>query len=524
MLVRRVLLILTLLLAAASGVATSKSSSADVAAVLIAAGGQHTCASTTSVRLLCWGWNVHGQLGDGTYNERRFPGDVNGVTGVVSVAGGLVHTCAVVQGGAIKCWGLNFSGQVGDGHMCPAPIPGGECVSPTDVCSDASCTSPLVGGLAVAAGEVHSCALLEGGALKCWGSNSYGVLGNNYACGGDCTTPVDVVGLSSGIAQVGAGPGRTCAVTDAAGVKCWGRGPLGQGYPGSSPTPLDVVGLADAVQVAVSFGTSCAVTTSGGLKCWGDEPAEVLPAGSGVLSVTAGYSHLCVLMETGAVKCWGDNRSGQLGTTTGELCPPTPVTDQHPCSTVPVDVPGLGGAAIAVAGGFAHTCAVLQGGGVRCWGANGEGQLGCGFYCGPRPVDVTGLDGTAADADRDGCADKRELGLNETIGGRRDPTSPWDFYDTPDASNVRDRAINIVGDILRVAQRFGANDAGGTASINRNTDPLSGPPPAAPAYHPAFDRGRQIGPDPWDRAPPDGAINIIDDILGVVRQFGHSCI
>ena len=82
----------------------------------------------------------------------------------------------------------------------------------------------------------------------------------------------------------------------------------------------------------------------------------------------------------------------------------------------------------------------------------------------------------------------------------------------------------MVGDILRVAQRFGANDAGGSAPINRNSDPLAGPPPAAPAYHPAFDRGVQVGPNVWDLAPPDGTINVVNDILGVARQFGHSCL
>jgi hypothetical protein len=89
---------------------------------------------------------------------------------------------------------------------------------------------------------------------------------------------------------------------------------------------------------------------------------------------------------------------------------------------------------------------------------------------------------------------------------------------------VRDRAVNVPGDILGVASRFGANDSGGTAPINRTTSALSGPPPSAPAYHPAFDRGLQIGPNVWDLAPPDGAINVPNDILGVARQFGHSCL
>jgi hypothetical protein len=99
----------------------------------------------------------------------------------------------------------------------------------------------------------------------------------------------------------------------------------------------------------------------------------------------------------------------------------------------------------------------------------------------------------------------------------------WDFYDTPNSSGVRDRAA-VITDVLRVAQRFGANDAGGTALINRNSDPLAGPPPPNPAYHPAFDRGPLVGPNPWNMGPADGAITAVVDVLGVARQFGHSCL
>ena len=127
------------------------------------------------------------------------------------------------------------------------------------------------------------------------------------------------------------------------------------------------------------------------------------------------------------------------------------------------------------------------------------------------------------DVDRDGCSNIEEAGGAAALGGSRDPANPWDFYDTPNASNVRDKVITVAGDILGVARRFGANDAGGTAPINRNSDPFTGPPPPAPAYHPAFDRGAQIGPNVWNRAGPDGFINVAGDILGVARQFGHNC-
>jgi hypothetical protein len=116
---------------------------------------------------------------------------------------------------------------------------------------------------------------------------------------------------------------------------------------------------------------------------------------------------------------------------------------------------------------------------------------------------------------------------SEFTGGLRDPHNFWDFYDVwtrPDTVSpfVRDKAIAIA-DILSVARRFGSNDGGGSALINRNSDPLV-PPAADTGYHPDFDRGVVNGPYPWDRSPPDGAIGVPDDILAVAGQFGHSCL
>jgi len=128
------------------------------------------------------------------------------------------------------------------------------------------------------------------------------------------------------------------------------------------------------------------------------------------------------------------------------------------------------------------------------------------------------------DTDGDGCTDLREMGTNPMQGGQRNHNYFWDFYDTPDANNMRDRVITTTGDLLRVARRIGANDAMGTALINRNSDPLAGPPPPLPGYHPAFDRSWRIGPNQWDLGPPDGTITVITDLLGVARQMAHNCL
>jgi hypothetical protein len=90
----------------------------------------------------------------------------------------------------------------------------------------------------------------------------------------------------------------------------------------------------------------------------------------------------------------------------------------------------------------------------------------------------------------------------------------WDFFDTPDAANIRDGRVTIA-DIVRIVSRFGASGNGGL-------DPRSVPPPP-PAYHTAFDRAAPAsGGDPWDAAAADGVVSTTDIVLAVA-QFGHTC-
>jgi alpha-tubulin suppressor-like RCC1 family protein len=226
--------------------------------------------------------------------------------------------------------------------------------------------SGLTSGVAaVSAGQYHTCALSTAGGLKCWGYNWDGELGNGTTTKNACgciPTPVDVSGLSSGVAAISAGDSHTCALTTAGGLKCWGYNPDGQLGIGTSdynahPTPVDVSGLT-----------------------------------SGVAAVSAGYFHTCALTTAGGVKCWGDNSSGELGdgiSTGPQRCasPATPTT--LACSTTPVDVSGLTSGVAAISAGDGHTCALTTAGGVKCWGANGTGQLGDGTITNrTTPVDV----------------------------------------------------------------------------------------------------------------------------------------
>ena len=168
----------------------------------------------------------------------------------------------------------------------------------------------------VAAGNSHTCVLSSAGAVRCWGLNGTGQLGNDSTT--DSLTPVAVTGLSSGVAAIVAGDNQTCALTTTGGIKCWGNngnGQLGNGTVVQSNVPVDVTGLT-----------------------------------SGVTAIAAGDNHTCAALAAGGVKCWGWGTSGQLGNNT------------IISSSVPVDVQGLpaGTTATALTGGYRHTCAALS--------------------------------------------------------------------------------------------------------------------------------------------------------------------
>jgi hypothetical protein len=226
----------------------------------VSAGGYFTVALKSDGSLWAWGQNSHGELGDGTTTDRHTPVDVSGLTSGVAVTGaGGSHTCAVTTTGGLKCWGFNSNGQLGDGTTTRRLTP----VSVSGLSS---------GAAAVAGGAYHTCALTTAGGAKCWGRNANGQLGDGTTT--DRLTPVNVSGLTSGVVAVATGGFHSCALTGAGAVKCWGRnseGQLGDGTTADRATPVGVSGLGSGV-VALDAGLyhTCALTNVGVVKCWGD--------------------------------------------------------------------------------------------------------------------------------------------------------------------------------------------------------------------------------------------------------------
>jgi alpha-tubulin suppressor-like RCC1 family protein len=280
----------------------------------------------------------------------------------IQVSVGAAHACALTSVGGVKCWGSNENGQLGDGTTTGRR-------TAVDVVGLGS------GVRAISAGGFSTCALTSAGGVKCWGANSEGQLGDTTLA--DRSTPVNVVGLSSGVAAISAGGQSTCALTTAGGVKCWGEnsaGGVGDGTNIGRTTPTDVVGLARGMTaISASAGHACALTTSGGAKCWGMnrggaigdgtgwnryEPVDVVGLSSPLTAIDASGDGVCGLTKQGGVMCWGD-----VGDDEG-----------HTLKWAPTAIEGLSSGLAAVS----MPCVLTVSGGVQCWGLNNVGQIGNG--------------------------------------------------------------------------------------------------------------------------------------------------
>lgn len=346
----------------------------ELAMVQVAAGGDATCALRSDGAVFCWGHDDLGQLGDGTPGESRFtPMQVSLPGAAVAVALGDSHSCAIVMGGDLYCWGDNGDGQVGAGST-DAVI-----ASPTHVAGRTA---------TVAVGGAHTCLLDFDGTLFCWGNNAQGQLG--FA--GSGRNAPERVTLSGVVAPIALGQDFTCARMSDATVSCWGLNTdkqLGDGTNGSRSTPATVHLIDDAVSIGLGWKHACAIRASG-LACWGrgndgrlgdgaamtqSEPSPVMGLTEAV-AVRGGEDFTCARQAAGAVYCWGRDDHDQIA--------------HGGSSNVPVVMGFLPGPADDLALGRGHGCVIIAGA-VWCWGDGNQGQLGSDSDGSAAPLRVDGL-------------------------------------------------------------------------------------------------------------------------------------
>ena len=388
-------------------------------AVSVSVGNQHTCAILDDGSVSCWGSNSYGQVGDGSVSDRLTPRSVSLGTNIsaVGISAGHRHTCALTDNGSVYCWGANDRGQIGDGTQI-------QRLTPTQIDFGGSAA------LEISTGEGHSCALLDDGGVSCWGTGGNGEMGSS---GGQALSPREValgtgdVAVGIAVGYGGEGSGHSCAVLDDGTLKCWGsnrEGELGQ-IPqiAQSTVPRAVQNIsagvgfsAPVLSVIAGAGNTCAIAADEWLSCWGSNdhgqrgdgsvcgidqchdvwgadgnyiPAKVYLSNiPGVIRVSTGLDHTCATLTDGSLQCWGANDMGQLGDGTfsdrhypSSIGPMNSALNTHYNATIERST--------TVASGEGYTCADFsiygsnigpaQGGlGTQlwCWGSNTWGNLG----------------------------------------------------------------------------------------------------------------------------------------------------
>ncbi len=267
-------------------------------------------------------------------------------TEVLQLTAGRAHTCALLTGGQVRCWGANDQGQLGLGTN-----------------ADRSAVQPYQNGIVslggpaafIAAGADHTCALMTDGSLRCWGANGHGQLGlGNSAALGDDELPSSIPPINFGldVTAVAAGGDCTCAIFTDGTLRCWGDNTYGQlGLGSTDDVGDDEIPSQAAAQVALG-GTAALVTTGGYFTC-------------------------AVLSDGHHARCWGQNARDELG-----LGTTTNIGDTElPTAVAPVAFPMSGSDPsmydlISIVAGELRTCALMQDGDNYCWGDNDDGGLG----------------------------------------------------------------------------------------------------------------------------------------------------
>jgi len=276
----------------------------------LSAGHEATCGTTTTGKLVCWGSVNQGQLGDAIASDTGHPPlVVDEGPGWTTVAVGGLHTCAV-KNGDVYCHGDDYLGALGSGAFR----------------SDRTMGPKIEVGMQVAqlaANYSFTCALSSDGmAMKCWGSNSKGQLGN-----GEFSRkyrPTEAQLPAGTVTQLVAGDNHTCALVD--GVPyCWGLNDeqhLGTSTGVLSSVPVRA-SMATFTQLTAGESHTCGITSDATkLECWGRNDERQLGVNTAITrrnqvtgtnwtALSAGSRMSCGI-DNGNLICWGE-RPGDVG-------------------------------------------------------------------------------------------------------------------------------------------------------------------------------------------------------------------
>jgi prepilin-type N-terminal cleavage/methylation domain-containing protein len=345
-------------------------------------GSDHSCALLIDGTVKCWGRNHLGQLGNGSTTDSAIPVSVSLLNSVTEIQASGNHSCALLEDTTVRCWGNNDKRQLGDNTGVPSRS------SPVSVFG-------LSNAKQLANGFEHSCALLNNGTVSCWGSDNVGNVGDGTA---NPTEPVPrTVVTSAGlnpltnVLSIGTGSYHTCAVLNTGILRCWGSNWMRQLNDGTvTPRAIPTTNSISVGQVATQFNGglyhSCVLLNNGTMSCWGDNSEGQWGNGtikappsnngkhdnaaglSGIEQIDAGTYNSCARVNGGIIRCWGINTSGELGNGTVSARSTSATTVNLPREAIDVEI-----------GGF-HGCAVLFNGTVYCWGGNNYGQAGKGVF------------------------------------------------------------------------------------------------------------------------------------------------
>jgi alpha-tubulin suppressor-like RCC1 family protein len=360
--------------ASATDITTPTQVSSGTVHTTIAAGGSHSLAIDTDGDLWAWGWDLYGQLGNGSVSaaDVTTPTQVSTGTTYTAIAGGSIHSLAIDTSGNLWAWGFNNNGQLGNGTASAVNV-----TTPTQVSTGTTY-------IAIAAGHHHSLALDADGKLWAWGLDSSGQIGNGSATA-NVTSPEKISYATYG--AISAGWNHSLSLDAGGNLWAWGHddhGQLGNGSASAADitTPTRVSSGTTYTAIAAGSTHSLALDSNGNVWAWGWDvygqlgngnasaadvtaPAQIT-TGTTYTAITAGAIHSLAIDSDGNLWAWGWGGAGRVGNgaTTGNVTTPTQVS--------------TGTTYTAIAAGHTHSLAIDSDGELWAWGYDGNGQLGNG--------------------------------------------------------------------------------------------------------------------------------------------------